>query len=121
MMFVRELRLPIDIVFNDSESPVRVPDDMNNLHVSLQQSFQHARAAGAVSQKRQKDYYDVRSTIPKFAVGDLARLHSLVVKPGQCKKFVCPWTDPFKVVTVVDDVVFRVEDCKSGKQQTGTL
>ena len=118
MMFGRELRLPIDIVFNDSESPVRVPDHMNNLHASLQQSFQHARAAGAVSQKRQKDYYDVRSTIPKFAVGDLVRLHSPVVKPGQCKKFVCPWTGPFKVVTVVDDVVFRVEDCKSGKQQT---
>ena len=69
------------------------------------------------AQRRQKDYYDARSSTPRFAIGDYVRLHSPAMKPGQTKKFYLPWKGPYKVLEVIDDVVYRIENCATGKLQ----
>ena len=84
---------------------------------SLQQAFSHARSAGAKAQKRQKDYYDARTTKPRFAINDKVRLHNPAVKAGTTKKFRKPWTGPYRVIEVIDDVVYRIEHCQTGKMQ----
>lgn len=118
MMFGHELRLPVDIMFNDSRHDAQtVLDHLNNLQLSLQQSYSHARTAGAQAQKRQKDYYDAKSSSPRYAVGTFVRLHHPAVKPGRSKKFHLPWTGPHKVIEVLDDVVYRIEDCVSSKRR----
>ena len=118
LMFGRELKLPVDIMFNDSREHVKsVPDYMIDLEISLQQAFSHARSAGAKAQKRQKDYYDVKTTKPRFAINDKVRLHNPAVKAGNTKKFLKPWTGPYRVVEVIDDVVYRIEHCDTGKLQ----
>lgn len=116
LMYGHELRLPVDIMFSDS-CQMSVMDHLVNLKLSLQQSFTHARSAGASAQKRQKDYYDAKSTAPRYNVGDSVRLHQAAVKPGTSKKFHLPQTGPHVVTEVIDDVVYRIQDCKSGKLQ----
>ena len=102
LMFGREMRLPVDVMFNDPRDASKsVNDHLCELKLSLQQSYSHARAAGAQAQRRQKDYYDHKSTPPRFAVGDKVRLHNPAVKPGTTKKFYLPWTGPYELLSLM--------------------
>ena len=83
----------------------------------LQQAFEHARASGAVAQKRQKALYDKFTNKPRLSIGDRVSLHNPAVKTGLTRKFHLPWKGPFTIVSQIDDVVFAIAD-STGKVQT---
>eukprot|EP00117_Sycon_ciliatum_P025918 scpid18163/ scgid5290/ Retrovirus-related Pol polyprotein from transposon 412; Protease; Reverse transcriptase; Endonuclease len=119
LMFGRELRLPVDLMFQQpSEQRMTATAFVPKLKSALQMAHQHARAAGAAAQKRQKTFYDQSATTPRYAVGDTVYLHDPVIKPGLTKKFHRPWKGPFSIVQQIDDVVYRIYDTSSGKLQT---
>ena len=118
LMFGREVRLPVDIMFhNPGDQPTTTPDYVTKLRHTLQQAYRHARSAGAIALKRQKTWYDKRSSSQHLQVGDMVRLHCPAVKPGTTPKFHRPWRGPFSILEKIDDVVFRIAD-QSGKTQT---
>ena len=111
LMLGRELNLPIDIMFhNPATDYSSVPDHMENLRLPMQTAFAHARKSDAQAQRRQKAYYDKRSNSPTFSPGDIVLLHSPVIKPGITKKFHRPWIGPFRIVSAIDRVVYRIEN-----------
>ena len=85
-------------------------DYLSSLRRTIQQSYDHAREAGATAQHRQKAAYDNRAHSRQFNVDDMVYLHNPVVKSGQSPKFHCPWKGPYRVVCKIDDVVFKIAD-----------
>ena len=111
LMFGREMRLPIDLMFNTAQGSCTTPSDyLSSLRGTIQRAYDHARSAGANAQRRQKTEYDVRARQYKFQEGEFVYLHNPVLKAGECSKFHRPWKGPYKVVTVIDDVVVRITE-----------
>ena len=118
LMFGREVTLPVDLMFNaPAMESTSVSNYVSKLKCQIQQSYQHARDAGAIAQQRQKTLYDKSSAKPRFGVGDLVSLHSPAIKPGTTSKFHRPWKGPFTILELIDDVVYRIAD-QSGVPQT---
>ena len=58
------------------------------------------------SQKRKYDHKVVENV---YSVGDLVWLYSPQVKPGVGSKFAQHWHGPYKVITKLNDVIYRIQ------------
>ena len=111
LVFGREVKLPIDIVFG-------LPSPKDNtckskyvleLRRQLENSYEFVREKLKTSQERQKVIYDRRRDGKYFEQGDLVWLNRPFVPKGISRKLFRPWQGPFKIVKVISDVVYRVE------------
>ncbi len=110
VMFGREARLPIDLMFPSSEQrPVSKNQYVRQLKDQLQKTYQAVRKHGFVQQQRQKEAYDCRSNGNAYQVGDLVWLHSPAVPRGRSRKFHCPWQGPFAIKKVISSVTYRIQ------------
>ena len=108
LMFGRQARMPIDLMFASPESSTPVSEYASNLQSQLRESFQQAREKINQSHSRQKEFYDRRVHGAPFTVGEYVWLHTPVVKTGQSRKFHKPWSGPYTVVKKLSDVTYRV-------------
>ena len=92
LMFGREARLPVDIMFGSRPS-----DDISPNHYALQlqdslsNAYRTVHTNMAPSHHRQKDYYDKHLHGKPLTKGDLVWLLNTAVPPGQSCKLHCPW------------------------------
>ena len=99
LMFGRQARVPIDIMFGDSPVVTSSPSVYaTKLQQSLTTAYDQVRNKMDATFQRQKQFYDQKVHGRPFTVGDLVWLYSPVVPTGQAKKLYHPWTGPYEVV-----------------------
>ena len=113
LMFGREIRLPIDVMFGKNPDPVQEHTEYaRELRARLENAFGLVREHTRAAQKWQKDRYDRRASGGRYEVGDRVWLHSPAVPRGRSPKLHRPWTGPFVVIKVLSEVTYRVQSEK---------
>ena len=110
LMFGREVRLPVDIMFGGERAPGESPAEYtSNVRSRFSRAYETARDNGQGAQKRQKDHYDRKVTGGRYKPGDLVWLYCPAISPGKAKKFHSGWKGPYKILKVISDVVYRIQ------------
>ena len=119
LMFGRQVRMPIDIMYGspNTTQPSSVPQYVVTLRDDLEEAYKRVRIRMQQKLHRQKELYDQRAHGDPYKLGDLVWLHDPVVPRGQSKKFHCPWSGPFRVVSKFSDVVYRVQSTRGRRKR----
>ena len=104
MLFGREMRLPLDIMYNPPQASHSRLDFPNEICKTLPDAYELARESLHLAYKRQKDYYDRRMSGHRFSPGDSVWLWSSFVEKGVAPKFHEPWTGPYTVTKRHSDI-----------------
>ena len=64
-----------------------------------------------------EDWYDRKCYTANFATGDIVWLHNPQVKRGLCRKLHKPFHGPWKVVKVINDVLYRIQLLRGRKRK----
>ena len=110
MLFGREMRLPLDVMYRPPKASLTRFDYPNEVRNTLVDAYKRARERLHLAHKRQKDYYDRRMSGIRFAHGDLVWLWSPVVEKGVAPTFHEPWTGPYTVTLRLSDITCEIQD-----------
>lgn len=112
LMFGRELRTPVDLVFGTPPEPEiaggKEMDYYRRLIDRLQVVHEYARQAQANSGVRQKRAYDTRCRKLTFKPSDKVWVYCPTRKKGVSPKLCSHWQGPSEVMERVSEVVYRV-------------
>ncbi|CAI5692683.1 unnamed protein product [Oreochromis niloticus] len=112
LMFGRELRTPVDLVFGSPPEPEIVGgpemDYYRRLRERLQVVHDYTRQAQASAGVRQKRAYNTRCRAGAFVPGDKVWVYCPVRKRGVSPKLCSHWQGPAEVVEQLTEVVYRV-------------
>ncbi|KAL9985073.1 hypothetical protein ACROYT_G007434 [Oculina patagonica] len=115
-MLGRELEVPLDAI-------TEAPPDASPLKMDYAQAVQKRLASAHDLARRhlnkaamhQKRNYDKRLAGRPFSTGDSVWLHNVKRKKGRNPKLDCPWEGPYLVISVLSDVVYRIQKSKKAK------
>lgn len=112
--FGRELRLPADLLTggppdDDNEEHLSVPDYVDKLREMLREIHSTMRDNGLAASERMKTRYDRNANHSGFSEGTLVWLHNPVRRKGKSPKLQRRWEGPYKVVTRINDVTYRIQ------------
>jgi len=116
LMFGRESRLPVDMVFELPQVSSSITDYASSLSKSLNIAYDLARTKTATQQNRQKENYNKRIHGRPFAINELVWLHNPRVPRGSHRKLRPIWTGPFRVVKRISDQNYSIKHVNNGKQ-----
>jgi hypothetical protein len=110
LVFGRELRLPCDLLFGappDKERPTTdyAADLVDHLHDTHNYALQHLK----LSSDRMKTLYDKLANCAGYHEGDSVWLYRPTRTKGKSPKLQSSWEGPYKVVTRINDVVYRIQ------------
>ncbi len=114
LMFGRQAKLPVDIVYGAPQEGSTHTDYAANLTKALNKN---ARAKMGTVAQRQKELYHHKVHGKPFEERDLVWLHNPAVHQGQSRKLYCPWTGPFQVVKRLSEAVYRVQNTRLRRQR----
>ena len=86
------------------------------MKASLNLAYKLIAEANRKSHQNNKRLYDRRAKVRKFKENDLVYLYNPAKKPGLTRKFHRPWAGPFKVITKISDLNYKIVD-QNNKQQ----
>lgn len=113
--FGRELRLPVDLLTGGPPNePQSVQDYVSDLRERMQDVHTLVRENGLQSSEKMKTRYDRRANITGFEEGSLVWLHNLVRRKGKSPKLQAKWEGPYKVITKMNDVTYRIQRLPRG-------
>ena len=115
LMFGREARLPLDIMYGTNQTPLALPsagEYAKQLQNHLLNSYDLVRKHIEIHYQRQTVSYDKRMHGKPYKPGDLVWLHSSVPPRGASTKLYYPWTGPFKVVKKLSEVTYRIQQAQ---------
>ena len=110
MLFGREMRLPLDVMYRPPEGTYMKYDYPSEVRKTLTDAYERARQRLHLAHKRRKDYYDRRTCGSRFFPNSLVWLWSPVVEKGVAPKFHEPWTGPYKVIKRLSDITYEIHD-----------
>ena len=117
LMFGREARLPVDLMFGPSPTDTTSPNEYTaQLQLSLREAYRRVRTNLTTAHNRQKDYYDQRIHGRPIQPGDLVWLLSPAVPVGHSRKLHCPWTGPYEVLQKLSDCTYKIQS-RDGKSR----
>ncbi|CAI5646279.1 unnamed protein product [Oreochromis niloticus] len=112
LMFGRELRTPVDLVFGSPAEPEidggPEMDYYRRLRERLQVVHDYTRQAQASAGVRQKRPYDTKCQGEAFVPGDKIWVYCLVHKRGVSPKLCSHWQGPAEVVERLSEVVYHI-------------
>ncbi|KAJ8349026.1 hypothetical protein SKAU_G00276150 [Synaphobranchus kaupii] len=112
LMFGRELRTPVDLVFGappEPEEPNRTREEYyHRLRDRLLVAHDFARKAQASASFKQKRWYDTRCSGQAFAAGEQVWVYCPERKKGLSPKLRASWRGPGEVVERLSEVVFHI-------------
>ena len=119
LMFGREARLPIDVMFGPppGEESTSSSQYAFLLRQRLESAYHRVRTQLALQQRRQKTLYDRKVAGHSYSVGDHVWLHCLAVTRGNSRKLHRPWQGPYKIVKVITDVLYRIQLVKQPRRR----
>ena len=110
LMFGREVRLPVDVMFgHPAPPPSSCTQYVENLRKTLESAYQRVRQHLTTQHRRQKQICDHKIEGAPYAVGDKVWLHSPAVLRGRSKKIFRPWQGPCIVIKIISDVIHRIK------------
>ena len=118
LMFGRDVRLPVDLMFGSPPVPVTPPDSTAfawQLREQVSKIHQLARDNLNIASRRQKRLYDQRSRANSYREGEKVWLYNPQSKKGRSPKLQTPWEGPWEVTKQVTDVVYRIQKTPRGK------
>lgn len=108
--FGRELRLPADLITGTPpDAPRSVTDYANDLRNKLNDVYEHIRQSGQQMSEKMKTRYDRRANSRGFDESSLVWLHNPVRTKGKSPKLQAKWDGPYRVVTRINDVTYRIQ------------
>ena len=117
LMLGRELELPLDLLFGPPPE-----HNVQNEHEYVQQLRSKFEIAHSLTQEHlqksseiQKRHYDQGVAGSTLHEGDLVWLLQPSPRKGLCVKLQLPWTGPWKIMTKLNDVTFRIRKTKHGE------
>ena len=111
MMFGRDLRLPVDLLFGrPEEEPSTVATDyVDALQGRLEQIHEFVRPHLKLQSDRMKERYDLKQLVKPLEVGEAVWLYNPRRKKGLSPKFNRPWEGPYIVTKAINDLVYRIQ------------
>ena len=118
LMFGRQARLPVDVIFGTSPSDPQSPSEYAvTLQKHLMSAYESVRKTGNNQHQRQKEYYDKKIHGDPHAVGDLVWVFNPKVPKNNHRKLFHPWTGPFKVLKQLSECTYRVQQLGGRKRR----
>ena len=117
-MFGREARLPIDVMFGLPPEESVSPSHYALLwRRRMEAAYHHVHYQLLLQQCRQKTLYDRKVAGAPYCIGDLVWLQ------GSFRKLHCPWKGPYRIIKVITDVTYRVQQscCPLRSTQNHTM
>ena len=118
LMFGRETRLPVDIVYGATNTemwPSCPIDYVEWVRQSMSNAFGKVKESVKANALRQKRAYDRNSAMRTFKVGEWVWVYHL---PSDKQKFGQGWKGPFLVVDKIGDLNYRVQEHKLSRKVT---
>ena len=111
LMFGRELKLPIDLLYGRPAEERRgsVTPYAENLLKTLEDTHDFARRRLELASDRMKSYYDSKCSQRQIRIGDAVWLHNPQRKKGISPKLSRPWQGPYIVTKCINDLIFRIQ------------
>ena len=107
-MFGREVSLPVDIMYKQPETD-EDKDFTQELRERLHTTYDQVQQQGQTELRRQKRNYDKRSHGKLYEVGNYVWLRNNSRKKGLNPKLASKWTGPYKIITRLSDVTYRIQ------------
>jgi hypothetical protein len=109
-VFRKELRLPCDLLFEappGKEQPTiyHAADLVGHLHDIHRYACQHLKLAS----DRMKTRYDKLASCTGYHEGNRVWLYHPTPMIGKSLKLQSSWEGPYKVITQINDVVYRIQ------------
>ena len=118
LMFGRKAQVPMDIVLGTIPPAAQtIPQYVAKLHTSLEAVYGYVRYQMGHQLQRHKSHYDGRFHGKLYEVGNMVWLHSPAVQRGRSRKLHRSWTGPYKVVTKLSDVVYRLQHVQARRKK----
>jgi len=119
LMFGREARLPIDVMFGlpTGQIPTSPNQYALTLRHNLENIYHKVRTRMGLKQSRQKELYDQKTKGAPFKTDDLVWLFCPAVPRGKPRKFHCPWQGPYRVVKPISEVLYQISPQGSKRKQ----
>jgi hypothetical protein len=115
-IFGNNLRLPGDLKFGAVPSAALCGQAyVDTMKKELNEIHQFVRDRIKVTSDRMKARYDVRANNRGFEEGQLVWLHNPQRKKGLSPKLQPGWEGPYKVITRLNDVIYRIQRGQRGK------
>ena len=108
MMFGREVTLPIDVMYKEPKDD-EDKDYTQELRERLDRTYERVREQGQTELRRQKRNYDKRSHGKLYEVGNFVWLRNNTRKKGLNPKLFSKWTGPYKIISRLSDVTYRIQ------------
>ena len=118
LMFGRRARIPVDLLCGtgDAEKDVSVNSYVSQRSRILEAAYHQVQNRMGLQQDRQKEIYDRRRHAEPFKQGDYVMLYTSVVPRGRCRKLLCPWSGPYKILKKLSEVTDRIRCCQGGRK-----
>ncbi|CAK1602178.1 unnamed protein product [Parnassius mnemosyne] len=108
--FGRELRLPVDLITEIPPDAQRsLTDFANDLRNKMNDIYEHVRQTGKQTSEKMKTRYDRKMNNKGFDECSLVWLHNPVRSKGKSPKLQAKWDRPFRIVTRINDVTYRIQ------------
>ena len=118
LMLGREVPLPVDLTVEEPDEEEDCGTDYaTELRDRIREVHERTRTALRLSAERQKKHYDRHTVGGVFKVGQFVWLHQKRRTGGPSKKLSLPWEGPYLVVTVMADVIYRIQKSPCSKCQ----
>ena len=85
-----------------------LPEYVVNLRERQVEAYERVCEQLGVSHRRQKENYDKSAAATQLQVGEQVWLYTTAVKKGRTAKFSRPWSGPWKVEEVLNEVTNRI-------------
>lgn len=117
MMLGREARLPVDLVYGSLpvNSATSVPQYVADLKDRMCNVHEAAREHIKSASNKQKSEYDYSAKFQPYKDGDLVWLYDPKRKVGLSPKLQSYWDGPYRVITSISDLVYRVQKSPNSK------
>eukprot|EP00105_Crassostrea_gigas_P034766 XP_019918914.1 PREDICTED: uncharacterized protein LOC109617395 [Crassostrea gigas] len=119
MMLGREARLPVDLVYRSLlvNSATSVPQYVADLNDRMCKVHEAARVHIKSASNKQKSEYDYSAKFQPYKDGDLVWQYDHKRKVGLSPKLQSNWDGPYRVITSISDLVYRVQKSPNSKSR----
>ena len=116
VIFGHEMRLPVDaITGTPPDKPKPVTEYVSDLRNQLDEVHRMVRESSLKANMKMKTRYDRHANTNGYDEGNLVWLHNPLRRKGKSPKLQARWEGPFKVITRINDVTYRIKKGLKGK------